>query len=188
MSLEALETAAGPASGCISRARRVHIAMSKDYEFRTRVRWTGQYSDGPLGPRSYTRDTLVDPDGKPPIPGSAGAQFLGDDSRYNPEDLMLASLAECHLLSYLALTTKAGIRITSLTVEASGVLASIDGKMRFRTAKISARTEVELALHVARATELHRTAHESCFMSNSVNFPIEVAPHVTDTAAAPERP
>ena len=52
--------------------------------FETRVRWTGSYAPGPLSARSYTRDMLVDPGGKPPILGSASSRYLGDDGRYNP--------------------------------------------------------------------------------------------------------
>jgi organic hydroperoxide reductase OsmC/OhrA len=154
--------------------------------FHSHVRWVGSYVTATLGPRSYGRDTIIDPEGKPPIPGSAGARYFGDDSRYNPEDLMLASLAECHLLTYLALTTKAGIRLVSLSVGASGELGSIDGKVRFREATVAPVTEVESAGDLERARALHQAAHEQCFMSNSVNFPVRVEATVTSAARGPD--
>jgi organic hydroperoxide reductase OsmC/OhrA len=117
---------------------------------------------------------LVEPDGKPPIPGSAGSHYFGDDARYNPEDLMLASLAECHLLTYLALAAKAGIRLSSLHIEISGTLGVVDGKMRFERATLVPVTGVVDAAQGEAALALHRDAHEQCFMSNSVNFPIVV--------------
>jgi len=144
--------------------------------FATRVRWTGSYAPGPITARSYTREMLIDPEGKPPIPGSAGSRYLGDDSRYNPEDLMLASLAECHLLTYLALTAKAGIQLAGLVVSARGALGNVEGKMRFRWATVSPATVVREAAELERARSLHTLAHEQCFMSNSVNFPITVEP------------
>lgn len=122
---------------------------------------------------------LVEPDGKPPIPGSSARRFRGDDARYNPEDLMLASLAECHILTYLTQSTIAGIRVAALEVEASGVIATFDGKTRFREATLRCRTRVESADDIERATNLHQKAHAECFMSNSVNFPIGVEPTVT---------
>ena len=146
--------------------------------FQSRVRWTGSYVPGQTGGRSYTRDMLVEPDGKPPIPGSAGAHYFGDDARYNPEDLMLASLAECHLLTYLALAAKAGIRLSSLRVEISGALGVVDGKTRLERATLVPVTVVVDPAQQEAAAALHRDAHEQCFMSNSVNFPIEVQPSI----------
>ena len=93
-------------------------------------------------PRSYTRDLLVEPQGKPPILGSASSRYFGDDARYNPEDLMLASLGECHLLTYLALAAKAGIRVTGLSVQVRGTIARVEGKMRFREATLQVFTEM----------------------------------------------
>jgi organic hydroperoxide reductase OsmC/OhrA len=152
--------------------------MSED-AFQIRVRWTGGYTGDGAGPRGYTRDMLVEPASKPPIPGSSATRYGGDDSRYNPEDLMLASLAECHLLTYLALASREKIRIVSLNVEITGVLARVDGKTRFREATLFAQTLVERAEDKERATLLHDEAHAGCFMSNSVNFAITVRPDVS---------
>lgn len=147
----------------------------RESSFETRVRWTGTYIDGQTGGRSYTRDMVVEPPGKPPIPGSAGARFFGDETRYNPEDLMLASLAECHLLTYLGLAAKAGVRLAALSVEVSGALGTVDGKTRLVRATLVARTRLASG-DPERARALHADAHEQCFMSNSVVFPIEVQP------------
>ena len=153
------------------------MPSSREAPFETRVRWTGGYVEGQTGGRSYTRDMLVEPAGKPPILGSAGARFFGDEARYNPEDLMLASLAECHLLTYLALATKAGLRLAALSVEASGTLGTTEGKTRLVRATLTARTRVATG-DLERARALHTDAHQQCFMSNSVNFPIDVQPLV----------
>jgi organic hydroperoxide reductase OsmC/OhrA len=153
------------------------MPSSRETQFETRVRWTGSYVEGQTGGRSYTRDMLVEPAGKPPIPGSAGVRFFGDDTRYNPEDLMLASLAECHLLTYLALATKAGIRLAELKIEVTGTLGTLDGKTRLIRATLIAHTRLS-AGDAEQAKALHTDAHEQCFMSNSVNFPIDVQPLV----------
>ena len=152
--------------------------------FQSQVRWTGSYVSGQTGARSYTRDMLVEPTGKPPIPGSAGVRFLGDEARYNPEDLMLASLAECHLLTYLALATKAGIRFEALTIQVTGVLGTSFGKTRFVSATLTPITRLAAGSDRTLAEDLHREAHEQCFMSNSVNFPIEITlPERHETAS-----
>lgn len=163
--------------------------MSAEYSFTTRVRWTGAQEPDPRDPAvpepgaggasRYTRDLLVEPPGKPPILGSSSRAFKGDDARYNPEDLLLASLAECHVLTYLSLAARARLRVLALEVEASGVLGLVNGKMRFRAATLAVRTRVASADSVEAATALHEAAHAECFMSNSVNFPIAVSPSVS---------
>lgn len=129
--------------------------------------------EGQTGGRSYTRDMLVEPPGKPPIPGSASAHFFGDEARYNPEDLMLASLAECHLLTYLALATKAGLHLAELKIDVAGTVGTRDGKTRFLHATLTAHTRLS-AGDPEKARTLHTDAGEQCFMSNSVNFPIDI--------------
>jgi organic hydroperoxide reductase OsmC/OhrA len=158
--------------------------MSREHHFSTRVRWTGAQEADPRDPlvpqpgaggvSRYTRDMQVEPAGKPVILGSSSRAFKGDDARYNPEDLLLASLGECHVLTYLALAGKEKIRLLALEVDVNGVLALVDGKMRFREATIVARTRVANAADSERAHALHDAAHADCFMSNSVNFPIRV--------------
>jgi organic hydroperoxide reductase OsmC/OhrA len=155
------------------------MATSNDASFETRVRWVGAHSREPLGPRSYTRDLLVEPEGKPSIPGSASSRFFGDDGRYNPEDLMLASLGECHLLTYLALAAKAGIRVTALSAQVRGTIGRVEGKMRFREATIRVVTEIAAGADAEQAHQLHEPAHEHCFMASSVNFPVRIEATVT---------
>jgi organic hydroperoxide reductase OsmC/OhrA len=150
------------------------MANPRESSFHSLVRWTGAYVRGQTGAKSYSRDMQVEPSGKPVILGSAGARYFGDDTRYNPEDLMLASLAECHLLTYLALATKAGIRIESLAIGITGVLGNVDGKTRFVRAILTPQVTLAPGGDAARAEALHRDAHEQCFMSNSVNFPIGI--------------
>jgi len=150
------------------------MANPRHSSFHSLVRWTGAYVPGQSGARSYSRDMQIEPDGKPVLLGSAGAGYFGDDSRYNPEDLMLASLAECHLLTYLALATKAGIRLESLAIRISGELGKVEGKTRFVRAILTPVMALAPGMDRAQAEALHRDAHEQCFMSNSVNFPIDI--------------
>lgn len=150
------------------------MPLPRESSFQTLVRWTGAFLPDQTGARSYSRDMQVEPTGKPPILGSAGARYFGDDTRYNPEDLMLASLAECHLLTYLALASQAKIRIESLSIAITGVLGKVDGKTRFVRATLTPRVSLAAGADRARAEALHRDAHEQCFMSNSVNFPIVI--------------
>ena len=86
--------------------------MSQSHLFEGTLQWTGSAveRDGKL---ALARAFVIDFPGVPSIEGSSPAVFNGDDSRHNPETLMVASLMACHHLTYLAVCERAGIRITA---------------------------------------------------------------------------
>jgi organic hydroperoxide reductase OsmC/OhrA len=152
--------------------------MAHEHHFAARLVWTGA-EHGPVRDyRSYSRDYRVEVEGKPPLMGSSGPAFRGDAGKHNPEDLLVAALSACHMLSYLAVCARARIEVVGYEDQASGMMAIKDGKMRF--------VEVTLAPHVTiaagdleQARALHEKAHEDCFIANSVNFPVLNVPTVT---------
>ena len=125
------------------------------------------------------RAEAMDRDGAE-IAGSAPVVFKGDGSRASPEDLLVASLSACHLLTYLALAARKGIRVTAYEDAAEGTIAQTSpGKIKFVEAALRPRVRVADAKDVAAATALHHDAHERCFVASSVNFPVRVEPVVT---------
>jgi organic hydroperoxide reductase OsmC/OhrA len=64
----------------------------KRHNYEVRVEWTGNDGEGTRGYKSYRRDHIIASAGKPQIHGSSDPSFRGDGSRYNPEELLLASL------------------------------------------------------------------------------------------------
>jgi organic hydroperoxide reductase OsmC/OhrA len=152
--------------------------MHHQHQYAARLIWTG----GERGPtrsyESYSRSFRVEIEGKPPLEGSSDPTFRGDPGRHNPEDLLLAALAACHMLSYLADCARAGIEVIAYEDQASGLMALKDGKMRFVEVTLAPRVTIG-AGDVKRARDLHAKAHEECFIANSVNFPILNLPTVT---------
>ena len=152
--------------------------MAHEHHFAARLVWTGAEHGPTRDYQSYSREYRVEVEGKPPLIGSAHPAFQGDPGKHNPEDLLVAALAACHMLSYLALCTRAGIEVVAYQDQASGMMAIKERKMRF--------VEVTLAPHVTiaagdleQARALHEKAHEACFIANSVNFPVLTMPTVT---------
>lgn len=152
--------------------------MSQAHLFEGSMRWTGQAleTDGKL---KLERRFSIEFPGKVAIEGSSPAVFSGDESRHNPETLMVSSLMACHLLTYLASCERSGVRIVSYEDRATGRLAIKDGKMRMVEVVLRPRVKVTDAAHVEHATTAHEKAHANCFMSNSVNFEVKVQPTVT---------
>jgi organic hydroperoxide reductase OsmC/OhrA len=61
--------------------------------YRVKVDWTGNDSEGTKTYKGYRRDHIIASDGKPQIQGSSDPNFRGDATRYNPEELLVASLS-----------------------------------------------------------------------------------------------
>ncbi|PYU05870.1 MAG: hypothetical protein DMG34_07280 [Acidobacteria bacterium] len=75
----------------------------KHHTYRVQVDWTGNDGRGTKNYKDYRRDHIIASEGKPEIQGSSDPSFRGDATCYNPEDLLVASLAACHMLWYLHL-------------------------------------------------------------------------------------
>jgi organic hydroperoxide reductase OsmC/OhrA len=124
---------------------------------------------------TYEKRYEITPDGKPIVPGAAPATFGGDDSRYNPEDFMLASLSSCHLLTFIALASKKRMVIHGYADHATGELgANAAGKQQM--IKVTLRPHIVFASQADadQMASMHEKAHANCFMANSVNFPVEI--------------
>jgi organic hydroperoxide reductase OsmC/OhrA len=149
--------------------------MDADHRFLASLTWTGNRGTGTSGPRAFGRDHVVSLAGKPDIHGSAARAFHGDLDRWNPEEMLIAALTQCHLLSFLYVATRARVVVTGYRDDATGVLAvAADGSGRFR--EVVLRPRVEFATPPDDPEALHAEAHRLCFIANSVNFPVRVEP------------
>ncbi|MFG6403417.1 MULTISPECIES: OsmC family protein [unclassified Microbacterium] len=151
--------------------------MNPEHTYRLRATWTGDRGSGTSGYRDYDRSVTLDVVGKPVLLGSADVPFRGDPDRWNPEDLLLASLAECHLLSYLYACVKVGVVVVGYEDDASATLVE-DGRGggAFTEVVLHPRVTVADASMVDAATAAHVQANEWCFIANSVNFPVRHEP------------
>lgn len=150
-------------------AQRIHL-------YRLTLDWTGNLGRGTVGYRSYSRDHALGASGKPPIPGSSDPAFMGDATRWNPEELLVASLSACHQLWYLHLAAEAGFVVIAYRDEPEGrMVEREDGAGEFE--EVTLHPQVTLAAHhgaddQARAEALHKHAHAKCFIARSMNFPV----------------
>lgn len=155
-----------------------------EHTFQLRAEWSSR--DTPHPKRGFTRDILIQADGPGELQGSAARAFHGDTSRWNPEQLLLAALAECHILSYLFVAGQEKLAVSHIEVGGE-LLLSHDLKEGGQVASAVLRPQVWLdeATHdqdpqaYQRAGELHETAHQQCFIARSVNFPVAIKPVTT---------
>ena len=147
----------------------------KQHSYEVRVDWTGNEGDGTKTYKSYRRDHTIAVNGKPQIPGSSDPNFRGDASRYNPEELLVASLSACHMLWYLHLCAVNHLTVLEYQDAASGVMTeNEDGSGEFVRVVLRPKIKIATGDDHAKALALHKEAHRFCFIARSVNFPVEV--------------
>jgi organic hydroperoxide reductase OsmC/OhrA len=151
--------------------------MDKSHHYRAAIVWTGNRGSGTSGYRAYDRSYEVRCPGKAPIRGSSDPAFRGDPAVHNPEELLVASLSACHMLWYLHLCADAGIVVSTYEDSATGVLTEASGGAgRFTEVVLHPHVTLARGANSDLAQRLHETAHDKCFIANSVNFPVRVEP------------
>jgi organic hydroperoxide reductase OsmC/OhrA len=151
--------------------------MDKSHNYSLTVKWTGNRGTGTSDYRSYDRNHVIQSELKADIDGSSDPAFRGDKTRYNPEDLLVASLSSCHMLAYLHLCAVGGVVVTAYVDHASGnMVETSDGGGHFIEVTLKPVVTVKDGSMIDKANELHHKAGELCFIASSVNFPVKHQP------------
>ena len=153
----------------------------KLHSYKLRTEWTGNLGTGTSGYREYARNhDLYSPGKTARIQGSSDPRFRGDPSRYNPEELLVGSLAACHMLFFLHLCADAGIVVTAYDDESFGSMQEHeDGSGDFTEVVLAPRVTIATPGREGELDNLHHRAHELCFIARSVRFPVAVRPRTT---------
>ena len=146
-------------------------------EHRATIDW--QRGDTAFTYETYPRNHTVTFDNGAVVEASAAPDYLGDATRVDPEEMLVASLSNCHMLTFLAIAAKKRLVVDTYTDEASGALGKIDGGKTALT-KVTLRPQVVFSGdHTPDAdtiADMHHKAHEYCFIANSVTTQIAVEP------------
>jgi len=147
--------------------------MSRSHRYATTLTWTGNAGAGTAGYRGYERAHAIAAEGKPAILASSDPSFRGDPARWNPEELLLASISSCHQLWYLHLCAVAGVVVTAYRDEATAVMVEDEtGGGRFESATLRPQVTIAAGSDPDKAMALHHEANAKCFVANSLNFPV----------------
>ncbi len=151
--------------------------MSAEHPFEVSLSWPADPAQSMPPAPKFSRDSLLTAPGKPTVPSGLPASYGGDGTRYDPEELMMMSLAHCHMLTYLAFAEKRNIPVLRYEDHAVGALGRNDaGKTSMREVILRPRVTIARGASTAEAEALHAPAHANCFMANSVNFTVKVEP------------
>jgi organic hydroperoxide reductase OsmC/OhrA len=153
--------------------------MTREHNYKLTAVWHGNKGIGTSNIKSYDRSHTVTIDGKPELHLTTDNAAVGDKSKLNPEDLLVAAIASCHMLSYLYVCAIEGIVITSYTDHATGIMIEKEtGGGSFKEVMLHPICKVANDSMIAKAIELHHKAHELCYIANSVNFEVKCNPSV----------
>ena len=145
----------------------------KQHHYQVNTHWTGNIGFGTAHYKAYDRAHAVQVAQKPVIQLSFDPSFLGDPSKYNPEELFLAALSSCHMLWYLHLCASNGVIVLEYQDKGTGTMLELaDGSGSFIEVILYPEVVVTTTEMIGLAQELHQEAHKKCFIANSCNFPL----------------
>ena len=150
------------------------------HTYDVQLKWTGNRGSGTMDYRAYTRDHEISAAGKQIIlPGSSDPAFRGDPSRYNPEELLVASLSACHMLWYLHLCAVNEVIVLQYEDQAVGQMKEAKGEAGHFT-EVTLRPNIKVAKTsmIEKAQSLHHDANRLCYIANSVNFEVKHEPTI----------
>ena len=154
--------------------------MKRQHNYSVTIKWTGNKGKGTSNYKEFERSHIISINNKPNILCSSDPAFLGDKTKYNPEELLLASLSSCHMLWYLHLCAESNIIATQYIDNTTGIMIEKpNGGGYFSEVSLNPTITVTENSMIEKAIELHKKANELCFIANSVNFKVFHNPSYT---------
>ncbi len=151
--------------------------MPGQHHYTLTLKWTGNKGTGTSKYNSYERSHVILVQNKANIDASSDPAFRGDNTKHNPEELLVASLSSCHMLSYLYLCAVSGVVVIDYVDNVEGMMIeTTNGSGHFTEVILNPIVTVTEKSMIEKANELHTKANELCFIANSVNFPVHHIP------------
>ena len=148
-------------------------------EHKATIRWThvqGEFLKG-----TFSREHTWTFDGGHTVPASAAPSAvrppLSNPANVDPEEAYVASIASCHMLTFLWVASRKGVEVSGYEDDAVGVLTKNErGALWVSAVTLHPRIVYAGTPPSADVVEqLHHAAHEGCYIANSVKTAITVA-------------
>jgi organic hydroperoxide reductase OsmC/OhrA len=130
--------------------------------------------DVPFTYDAYPRNHAITFKDGAPVIFSASPGYKGDPGKGDPEDMLLAALSSCHMLSFLAIAAKRKVTVDSYQDDPVAFLENDNGK--WWLARVILQPMVRSDASPAQLVEIHHLAHEACFIANSVKTQVTIEP------------
>jgi len=106
--------------------------------------------------------------GKPDVIVGSPPEFKGDPSFWAPEELLVASVNTCMMLTFLTLAQAKGLTPVTYESDAEGLLEHVEGKYQMTKVAVRPRVSLKNQLELERARAIMDGVEAQCFISNSI--------------------
>jgi organic hydroperoxide reductase OsmC/OhrA len=111
------------------------------------------------------------------VPASAAEEFKGDPKRVNPEEMFVAALSSCHMLTFLAIAARKRLVVEAYEDDAVGWLEkNADGRLAMTRVVLRPRVRFAGEVSAEQLAKMHDKAHENCFIALSVKSDVTIEP------------
>lgn len=105
----------------------------------------------------------------PDMPVAPPLQFGGPGDQWSPEDLLMASVSSCLVLSFRAIAKASKFEWSAIECESEGVLDKIERKVQFTGILSKVKLLIPASESKEKAEKLLHKADASCLVSNSLS-------------------
>jgi peroxiredoxin-like protein len=116
--------------------------------------------------------------GVPDLATAAPAEFDGPGDAWSPEQLLVAAVEACFLLTFRAIAKASQLEFTSLSVEGEGTVDHASGGMRFTEIVLRPRLALPAGADPVRVRRALEKAERTCLVSASLSTPIRLEPEL----------
>ena len=143
-----------------------------EHRFASTLRWLPERTENQADPGSYSRNAVVSISGHADVETTAATGFGGGSDSWNPEELLLAAISQCHMLSFLYEATRLGVEIHGYEDSATASMEYKGGGGAMTVARLSLSVKTDVSAEIV--DDISRAAEKYCVLRSSVNFPIIV--------------
>lgn len=138
----------------------------KVFRFESDVAWTKE------------KECTVCAVGKPEIQLSSPPEFKGRAGVWTPEDMFVASVNVCTLMTFLAYAKHKNLSLSGYESSVEGVLEYSNGKYRFTEITMHPHVTVKTQEEAGLASKILQDAHDNCLISNSIVAQVKILPDI----------
>jgi peroxiredoxin-like protein len=135
-------------------------------------RYAARIAGGPAGYATLSSTGLPD------LRTEAPLDFDGPGDAWSPEQLLLAAVESCFLMTFRAVARASGVEFVSISVEAEGLVDRVNGRTRFTEIVLRPRVALPAGTDWVRVQRALEKAERACLVSASLDTPIRLEPEI----------
>ena len=138
----------------------------KSFRYKNSLMWNGARRGKASAP------------GKPDIEVGSPPEFRGEPGMWSPEEMLVASLNTCLMLTFISLAGARKLEFVSYESSADGLLENVDGTFRITEVSVEPSLVLKSEADVETARAIMGEVEKHCFISNSISARVKLDPQL----------